>query len=50
MQTMYTRNLLYFQIIIQKGIMNCKVNELHSLFIEFLAVGLLQDIRNNLFN
>ena len=36
---------IYFQIIIPKGMTNCKVNELHQLFI-----FLLQDIRNNLFN
>ena len=30
-----------------KGNNNYKINELYSLFLKFLAVGLLQDIRNN---
>ena len=41
---------IYFQIIIPKGMTNCKVNELHPLFIKCLAIGLLQAIKNNLFN
>ena len=38
----------YFLIIISKEIINYKVNELHPIFIKFLAVGLLQDIVSNI--
>ena len=41
---------VYFQIIIPKGIINCKVYAFLLLFFKFLAVGLHQDIRYDIFN
>ena len=38
----------YFQIIIPKEMMNCKVYVFLSLFIKFSAMGLHQDIRNDI--
>ena len=41
-------NKVYFQIVIPKGIINCKVNVFLSLFIKFSAKSLHQDIRNDI--
>ena len=44
------KEFIYFLIIIPKGIINCKVYVFLSLFIKFSAMGLHQDIRNNIFS